>query len=50
MNDVVTALAAAVPLASGWAWHGVVLRRLDRRVRDRWPPGALAVTGAAAGG
>ncbi|GHA13068.1 GGDEF domain-containing protein [Streptomyces echinoruber] len=27
MNDVVTALAAAVPLASGWVWHGVVLRR-----------------------
>lgn len=27
MNDVVTALAAAAPLASGWAWHCVILRR-----------------------
>jgi diguanylate cyclase (GGDEF)-like protein len=27
MNDVVTALAAAVPLASGWAWHGLAMRR-----------------------
>ncbi|MFR0353576.1 GGDEF domain-containing protein [Streptomyces sediminimaris] len=27
MNDFITALAAAAPLASGWAWHGVALRR-----------------------
>ncbi|MEV8595655.1 GGDEF domain-containing protein [Streptomyces sp. NPDC052012] len=27
MSDFVTVLAAAVPLASGWAWHGVVMRR-----------------------
>ncbi|GHD84956.1 GGDEF domain-containing protein [Streptomyces naganishii] len=27
MNDVMTALAAVAPLASGWAWHGVTMRR-----------------------
>ncbi|CAL9473758.1 GGDEF domain-containing protein [Streptomyces sp. enrichment culture] len=27
MNDFVTVLAAAAPLASGWAWHGVAMRR-----------------------
>ncbi|MFI9825486.1 GGDEF domain-containing protein [Streptomyces sp. NPDC052013] len=27
MNDFMTVLAAAAPLASGWAWHGVVMRR-----------------------
>ncbi|MFF0792789.1 GGDEF domain-containing protein [Streptomyces spiralis] len=26
MNDFITALAAAAPLASGWAWHGVAMR------------------------
>ncbi|MFF9237227.1 GGDEF domain-containing protein [Streptomyces sp. NPDC014801] len=27
MNDFITALAAAAPLASGWAWHGMAMRR-----------------------
>ncbi|MGW0136067.1 GGDEF domain-containing protein [Streptomyces sp. NPDC003299] len=35
MNDVLTALASAAPLASGWAWHGMTMwRRLAAARRD----------------
>lgn len=27
MNDFITAFAGAAPLASGWAWHGLTMRR-----------------------